>query len=185
MHCPQCGQQQVSDEMRFCSRCGFPLGVVAELISKGGTLPDREAESSPPKLGARQRGKRLGLLLMLTGFVLAIIGGIIHDSMNPLERSALVTTLLLFIPAIICGVAGFVRFLYALLLETNAPGQASVSQVEQIRSSELSAGGNYPELPSSQGMPVSDLGARRGNTTEIVNVPSVTENTTKLLDKQS
>jgi hypothetical protein len=184
MHCPQCGQQQVSDEMRFCSRCGFPLGVVAELISKGGTLPDREAESAAPKLGARQRGKRLGLLLMLTGFVLAIIGGIIHDSMSPLEHSALGTTLLLFIPAIICGVAGFVRFLYALLLENNVSGQASASQVAQSGSSELSAG-NYAALPSSPGTPVSDLGARRGNTTEIVNVPSVTENTTKLLDKQS
>lgn len=180
MHCPQCGQQQVSDEMRYCSRCGFPLGVVAELISKGGTLPDREAEASKPKLGARQKGKRLGLLLMLTGFVLAIIGGIIHDSMSPLERSALGTTLLLFIPAILCGVAGFVRFLYALLLEVNIPGQAS-----EIRSSELNAAGNYAALPASQGIPVSDLGASRGNTTEIVNVPSVTENTTKLLDKQS
>jgi len=32
MHCPKCGQQQVSDEMRFCSRCGFALGIVTELI---------------------------------------------------------------------------------------------------------------------------------------------------------
>ena len=29
MFCPQCGQQQVSDVTRYCSRCGFPLDGVA------------------------------------------------------------------------------------------------------------------------------------------------------------
>jgi hypothetical protein len=39
MHCPSCGQQQVSSDLRFCSRCGFPLALVAEVLSHGGTLP--------------------------------------------------------------------------------------------------------------------------------------------------
>ena len=69
MHCPQCGQQQVSDEMRFCSRCGFALSIVTELLVTGGTLPERQAESFAGKFTGRKRGKRLGLLLMITGFV--------------------------------------------------------------------------------------------------------------------
>jgi len=39
MHCPSCGQQQVSNETKFCSRCGFPLGLTSEVLSHGGFLP--------------------------------------------------------------------------------------------------------------------------------------------------
>lgn len=43
MHCPHCGQKQVSDEIKFCSRCGFQLAVVSELLAYGGTLPQLAA----------------------------------------------------------------------------------------------------------------------------------------------
>ena len=39
MHCPRCGQLQVSDQTKFCSRCGFQLALVAELLQNGGFLP--------------------------------------------------------------------------------------------------------------------------------------------------
>ncbi len=39
MHCPRCGQQQVSDQTKFCSRCGFQLSLVSELLEHGGFLP--------------------------------------------------------------------------------------------------------------------------------------------------
>src|SRR5512141_1778209 len=39
MHCPSCGQQQVSEDIKFCSRCGFPLGLVSEILAHGGFLP--------------------------------------------------------------------------------------------------------------------------------------------------
>ena len=140
MHCPQCGQQQVVDEMRFCSRCGFPLSVVTEVLSHGGTLPEREAEASAPKLTSRQRGKRLAVILLLTGILLAMIGGIIKEpgNDNPLDIG-LAGTLLLFGPAIICIVAGFVRLLYALLLEGNAP-RRSRSRLKGKHSRERSFG---------------------------------------------
>lgn len=35
MFCPNCGQQQASGETRFCSRCGFQLGVVKALLAAG------------------------------------------------------------------------------------------------------------------------------------------------------
>lgn len=187
MHCPKCAQQQVSDEMRFCSRCGFPLSVVTELLSHGGTLPEREGEASAPKLTSRQRGKRLSVVLLSTGILLAMIAGIIHDSPSTADRPGLVTTLLLFSPAIICIVAGFVRLLYALLLEDTAPRRVSAprSAGETVESAHLDAAGRYQSLPASHSVPVTGFGAKRGNTTEMVNVPSVTENTTKLLDEQS
>src|SRR6516164_3747091 len=39
MHCPSCGQKQATPDMKFCSRCRFPLGLTAEILSHGGFLP--------------------------------------------------------------------------------------------------------------------------------------------------
>ncbi|MCM3871498.1 MAG: zinc ribbon domain-containing protein [Pyrinomonadaceae bacterium] len=187
MHCPQCGQQQVVEEMRFCSRCGFPLSVITEVLSHGGTLPEREAEASAPKLTSRQRGKRLAVILLLTGILLAMIGGIINEPGNagPLDIG-LAGTLLLFGPAIICIVAGFVRLLYALLLEGNAPSRSRSPALKASigESVHLDAGSYRAVLPASPGIPVSDFGTKRVKTAEMANAPSVTENTTKLLDEQ-
>jgi hypothetical protein len=184
MHCPKCGQQQVSDEMRFCSRCGFALGIVTELMMTGGTLPGLDAESSRTKWSGRKRGKRLGLLLMMTAFLLAIIGGIIHDSLehDPLTTPGLAGKLVLFLPAIIVGVAGFVRFLYAWLLETNFQTGTTAALPGTVAVKRAVNGADHVALPASHSVPVTSPGARRGDTTEMVNVPSVTENTTKLLD---
>lgn len=186
MHCPQCGQQQVVEEMRFCSRCGFPLSVITEVLSHGGTLPEREAETSS-KLTSRQRGKRLGLILLLTGILLAMIGGIINEPGNgPPLNLGLAGILLLFGPAIICVVAGFVRLLYALLLEPNVPlrPNSPLAKGNILESAHLDAPGRYrAALPASPGVPVADFGTKRVKTAEMANLPSVTENTTKLLDE--
>jgi len=184
MHCPQCGQQQSSDEMRFCSRCGFALGIVTELLVTGGTLPERETESLTAKFGGRKRGKRFGLLLMLTAMLLAVIGGIIHDSLvHDQNTPGLAGKLLLFLPAIIIGVAGFVRFFYALLLETNAPGSVSSSVSPHATAKSVRPAQDRPALTQSPGISTSSFAGKRGNTTEMVEVPSVTENTTRLLDQ--
>ena len=46
MYCPNCGQQQISDEMRFCSRCGLALSGLAEWLARGG-VPAKPEEKSP------------------------------------------------------------------------------------------------------------------------------------------
>ena len=42
MFCPQCGHQQVSNETRFCSRCGMSLGLAADLLPTSGDQLQRE-----------------------------------------------------------------------------------------------------------------------------------------------
>jgi uncharacterized protein (DUF983 family) len=34
MFCPKCGQEQASESVRFCSRCGFKLNIVDEPLAK-------------------------------------------------------------------------------------------------------------------------------------------------------
>src|SRR5689334_22117728 len=34
MFCPKCGQEQASESVRFCSRCGFKLNIVEEPLAK-------------------------------------------------------------------------------------------------------------------------------------------------------
>ena len=43
MYCPNCGQQQVSEEMRFCSRCGLALSGLTEWLN-GYRQPMRREE---------------------------------------------------------------------------------------------------------------------------------------------
>lgn len=113
MFCPQCGHQQTSGQSRFCPTCGFSLGVVTALFANNGNLPERV-----PK---RHKGKRLAVLLLLTGFLTATIGGLLNEA-------GAANTLLLFGPGILCLMAGFVRLLYAWLLEDNgANGNVSAS----------------------------------------------------------
>lgn len=183
MHCPKCGQQQGSDEMRFCSRCGFALSIVTELMVTGGTLPERETECFAAKFSGRKQGKRLGLLFLLTAMVLAIIGGIIHDSVaqGPLGAPGLGAKLILFLPAIIIGVAGVVRFLYAWLLEAEVRSAPALPRSAAMKSALDTE--DYVALPASHSIPAASFSVQRGDTAEMVTPPSVTENTTKLLDQ--
>lgn len=42
MFCPQCGHEQLSNDTRFCSRCGLTLGLVTDLLGSNQTQLQRE-----------------------------------------------------------------------------------------------------------------------------------------------
>ena len=70
MHCPRCGQQQVSDQTKFCSRCGFQLGLVSELLMNGGFLPQLA------ELGKRKGGlfsRKNGLIVTALWFIFFVM----------------------------------------------------------------------------------------------------------------
>lgn len=64
MFCPQCGHQQVSDEMRFCSRCGLPLGLVTDLVGNRSDQLKRE------KRELTGIALMMATVIMLTNFIL-------------------------------------------------------------------------------------------------------------------
>jgi hypothetical protein len=109
MYCPQCSQQQVSDEMLFCPRCGFPLSTVRQLVASGGTLvgPDVGAQGSQVSKGLR--GVRKGLCIMLTSLLLVFVVALLSAINDGFA-------VLLLIP-FLGFLAGFARLLYGAFLE--------------------------------------------------------------------
>ncbi len=75
MYCPKCGRQQPND-MRFCSGCGFQLGVTSQLLATDGTLPVAPTISPmpyAPEKKPKPKGMKVGVMLMLLTIVLSPI----------------------------------------------------------------------------------------------------------------
>jgi hypothetical protein len=182
MYCPQCGQQQASSEMRFCSRCGFPLGSVSELLAQGGVLRSGGDELRAQSLSPRRKGVKQGVVMMLFGTVIVPVLGIINsyqDRTTSLE-------ILVAISAVIFFAGGLMRILYALLFESPAPALKldSAASTSPATPAALGATPHVSALPPAQSIPVPTFAPRRMNTAELAQPPSVTENTTRLLDEE-
>src|SRR5688500_6819641 len=90
MFCPRCGQEQLSPEVRFCSRCGFSLQSVSRLLTTG-DLP-AGIEESGGALTPRQKGIRFGAKMLFASIVLfpvAVAFCVLIDGPGPLLISAM------------------------------------------------------------------------------------------------
>jgi hypothetical protein len=179
MYCPQCGQQQASSEMRFCSRCGFPLGGVVHLLAQGGALPTNTTSQQGRELSPRQLGTRQGAMMMFSTLLVVPIISLISVFIVGWEE------LLIPLAALITFVGGLLRIIYARLYEDDTPGvkQDAPAYVSSPSPAQLSTGLRGSALPPPQSAPVPNFVPRRANTAELVPPPSITENTTKLLDE--
>jgi hypothetical protein len=178
MFCPQCGQQQVSGAVRFCSRCGFPLDAVIHLLASGGMMPVYRASDEPMQISPRRKGVKQGATLLLSGAVIVPILGIIA-SFSPSYFPQLLAAL----AAIICFVGGPFRMLYAALFEEGAPKRLPMYGPPPMAPQQFAPPRQNTALPPP---PVHTPSSWRGRPTpaELADRPSVTENTTRLLDKE-
>jgi hypothetical protein len=176
MHCPSCGQQQVSQETKFCSRCGMPLGTVAEVLAHGGYLPQLAELGKKKTFFSRRNGLAFTLIWFLFFlFIMAPFWGI----MNVEELAALSAILAIF--------GGLIMLISTFLfLKKDAP----VMHVDPTflgPSSQRNMHGqpDFSALPPHQSIPASAYGPPRAGSWRDTNdlQPSVTEGTTKLLEK--
>lgn len=177
MYCPQCGQQQVSDAVRFCSRCGFLLEGVSVVLNSNGQIPARylHRQANVP-LSPRSKGVRQGAILMLsTALIVPLMAIITINLFEPIAP--------LFIPlaAVLCFVGGLLRILYALIMEDANPQYPSETDTN-YGPAQIDAPVRNAALPPASAHATSSW--RRPQTAEIYQPPSITENTTRLLDKE-
>ena len=175
MFCPRCGQEQASENIRFCSRCGFLLDTIAEVLANGGVLPQLlELQEKQPLLTRRN-----GILFSVFWFIfftliMTSVGGILHlDEVAGLSA--------------IIGVFGSIMILIASLTVLKKPRKGFSEQTLQYQQQRISGNLNNA-LPPQQSYPAESYVApatnwKAPNTDDLVRPPSVTEETTKLLKK--
>ena len=179
MYCPGCGQQQNSNETRFCSRCGLPLGLVAEVLAYGGFLPQLDALN---KRKGSYLTRRNGLIFSLFWFIFFLFimtpfwGIVDADGLAAMSAIIGIFGALLF-------VLSSVFFFEKTYKKTNVQMiDAAVGERQTLHGFT----GQANALPPQQSIPTSGyVPPTQGNwrdTKDLVQ-PSVTEGTTKLLEK--
>ena len=173
MHCPKCGQEQLSEEMSFCSRCGFSLNAVKALIASGGGPLEPQIETRNTELSKGQKSVRRATWLMLAGLLLALMTGFLAAIEDEFA-------VFLFIPALLF-ITSFVLLLYGVFFaDRRAQSQKRATSHVPALPGELSSNAGY--LPPAN--PQRAFPPQRVQTAEMVQPRSVTENTTRLLDDE-
>jgi hypothetical protein len=179
MFCPRCGQEQISNETRFCSRCGFLMTGVGALIANDGNTA--LITSGPAKIDSpRRKGLKQGLFIFLLTFLVVPIISIltVWAKAEPFAVS---------IAAIVLFVGGLLRMAYAMLFESSLPTESTLEQtVYQTAPGFLNKKQTPDALPPQQTIPTSSyMPPKHGNwrDTNDLEPSSVTDHTTKLLEK--
>lgn len=169
MFCPKCGQEQIAEVPNYCSRCGFLLTEVTSLIARGGAALVAQ-DTKPP----RDRAKRAGLGFLMAAFaffVITLCFAVAED-----ETGMAILGFLSFVSFLVGSIVLLSRWVRALRRrrsESARPGP----QTTQMDAPKLNA------LSSAYEAPV-DLPKARFDTGQILEPPSVTENTTWHLDPE-
>ncbi len=174
MFCPNCGQERASTETSFCSRCGFLLTGTAELLQTGGIIP--QINQQPAKGNSpRKKGLKQGLFIFLLTFLVVPIVAIFTIAINAEPFAVAISAIALFM-------GGLLRMAYALMFESTDP----IDEVNVTRSRLHGTPQGQPVLPPQQTYPASSYASPQGRwrDTKDLEPTSVTESTTKLLEKE-
>ncbi len=180
MYCPRCGQQQASEETRFCSRCRFLMQGMRDVIENGGLPRDIVDQADPYASSPRKRGLKQGGLLMLSSMILVPLVAMLTLIIDA-EPFAIAIT------AIITFWGGFLRIVYALLFQSGVPTTQDLSFVESVRRDLTGKTGTPQALPPQQSEPIPGSyapPAGEWKETNELQPTSVTEETTRTLDQR-
>lgn len=167
MYCPNCGQQQVSEEMRFCSRCGLALSGLAEWLA-GGMLVRRAEETRVSSPSRRRKMMRRAAKLMF--FSAALFPVFVLMSVAVDEPGPIAVPVILFF-------ASLMWMVYSRLFIDDTAHMLNPAAQQST----------FGPMPTRMSLTpptnISDFGRQQVRTNELAQAPSVTEHTTKLLDQ--
>jgi hypothetical protein len=150
------------------------------LLANGGALPAYQIEEGSREMSPRKKGVRQGAALILSGAVLVPLLAVLD------KYTGLNLEIFTALAAVILFIGGPLRMLFAGLFEDGASTRPRLAPASYMP----------PAMPAPRGTPVRGSalppqsvnpasGWRpRPNTAEILQPPSVTESTTRLLDDQ-
>lgn len=182
MHCPRCGQQQVTEDIKFCSRCGFPLGLVSEILSHGGFLPQlADLQNKGKTWLTRNFGLKISLLwFLLVCFILLPLAAITKAPGGVVAGLSIIG---------FCGglLIAALSFLFLENEKKNPQGKSKLPK-DNFAPQYLSGNQHQNALPPQTSQPVSayappSAGSWKAPDTGELVPHSVTEGTTKLLQK--
>jgi endogenous inhibitor of DNA gyrase (YacG/DUF329 family) len=171
MFCPKCGQQQISDTTRFCSRCGLPIDGLADWLAGGAFLARRDEPVGPKPISHKRKGIRRGGKILFLSFALLplFLGMAISENVGEP----------LIVPFTIFAIGLATLLYYVIFGEDSVPVKKERKLPYAIRSAF-----SNPPLPPATNTWSSPAPGQRVRTAELVQPPSVTENTTRLLDDE-
>jgi hypothetical protein len=175
MYCPKCSQQQISDDIRFCSRCGFQLNIVKALLADNGKgLTQTSATGAVSVNSQRKKDMKIGAVLMS---LLALRVAWVADDLS-LEREFILLIVNCLILCALINVIPLIRdfFRRKAIQDSSASPKILSSLIAGLRGNSQNSA-----LPPAYNRPTTDYFATGINTAEIVAPPSVTEETTNLL----
>jgi len=179
MFCPRCSQEQVSDEQKFCSRCGLPLDMIAEVLANGSLLPQLAELPKSKKFLTRRKGLLFSLVwFMIFSMILTpIFGGVAHADALALAC------------AIMGAMGGLILLIASFVVLKNEPKimESVNKEIPNYRAKNLYQP-QQPALPTQQSQSAQSYVSpanswKASDTSEFAQPQSITENTTKLLEK--
>ncbi|MEP6945781.1 MAG: hypothetical protein ABJA02_07685 [Acidobacteriota bacterium] len=179
MYCPACGQERLSIETNYCSRCGFLLTGAAELISNGGVMPSAQDAKGWKARTPRNRGLKKGLFIFLLAFLIVPLISIITIAVKAEPYGVVIAAILL-------TVGGLLRMAYALLFQSNDTSE----RTEQVRippvAQSMPRRSNQPQLPEQREFDARSYvapAAANWRDTSDLQPASIVDSTTQLLEQ--
>jgi hypothetical protein len=171
MYCPRCGQQQISNEMKFCSRCGLPMSGLSEWLAVSGLPAGSEQQTQAALLSPRRKGIRRGAKVMFFSGVLFPIFLVMSFAID--EGSPLVVPIITFL-------VGLTIMLYSRLFGED---YHVIKSQQPPAFGSMSGGQALPPASNTPTYGTLNVAGQQVRTNELAQPTSVTEHTTKLLDE--
>ena len=121
MFCPNCGQERLSTETSFCSRCGFLLTGTADILQMGGLIPRLAPETAYKPPSPRSRGVKQGLFILLLSILIVPLLTMFAIAIRLGPGLPIVATILLV-------TGGLLRMAYAWMFESPIPGGRTIEE---------------------------------------------------------
>lgn len=182
MYCPRCGEQQASGNLKFCPKCGLPMGLVSQILSNNGTLPQLDELLKKGK--RRFLTRRNGMVFSLFWFLFFVLIVTPFWAILEVEEMAAIGG--------VTGVFGALIIFLSSLFFLGKPAKHDLDHAFSAVPHSLSSQyqGQQQALPPQMGQSAAEYASpepgswRAPETGDLAQPGSVTEGTTRLLKKE-